>query len=127
MQWERPFDPGQAESLPEMGQADLLDAIVESIEGQPWANWREIGVDNLELGGEVQEAMLLAQRYADRRYSPEALFRRIGELICRDDFTELHGIKHHQALGRRVLCDPGAVPVEPPGGGCEVGGGGRGR
>ena len=58
----------------------MLDAIVESIEGQPWANWREIGVDNLELGGEVQEAMLLAQRYADRRYSPEALFRRIGEL-----------------------------------------------
>ncbi len=98
MQWEKPFDAGQADSLPEMGQAELLDAIVESIEGQPWADWRGVGVDNLELGNEVQESMLLAQRYADRRFSPEALFLRIGEIICRDDFTELHGIKHHQAL-----------------------------
>ena len=98
MLWEKPFDPAKSESLPEMGQEELLDGIVESIEGQPWANWREIGVDNLELGNEVQEAMLLAQRYADRRYNPEVLFKRIGEIICRDDFTELHGIKHHQAL-----------------------------
>ena len=98
MLWEKPFDPAKSVSLPEMGQAELLDGILESIERQPWANWREIGVDNLELGNEVQEAMLLAQRYADRRYDPEALFRRIGAIISRDDFTELHGIKHHQAL-----------------------------
>ena len=98
MLWETPFDATKAESLPDMGQAELLDAIVEKIEGQPWANWREVGVDNLELGNEVQGAMLLAQRYADERYNPQALFKRIGELICRDDFTELHGIKHHQAL-----------------------------
>ncbi len=98
MLWETPFDASKTEALPEMGQAEMLDAIVESIDGQPESNWREIGVDNLELGHEVQEAMLLAQRYADRRYDPEALFKRLGELICRDDFTELHGIKHHQAL-----------------------------
>ena len=98
MGWETPFDPTKAESLPEMGQAELLDAIEASIEGQPVSDWRAIGVDNLVLGNEVQEAMLLAQRYADRRFDPEPLFLRLSQLICRDDFTELHGIKHHQAL-----------------------------
>jgi len=46
---------------------------------------------------EVKHAAALAQHYADRGYSPEALITMLGKIACRDNFTELHAFKHHQA------------------------------
>ena len=42
--------------------------------------------------------MALAQQYVERGYDPMRLFARLGALVARDDFTELHAIKQHQAI-----------------------------
>jgi hypothetical protein len=96
--WDQGIDPEAVSALPDRSQGDLLDAIIKCIEDQPFSDWSETGLDLLIAPSEVKGAMLLAQQYADKRYDPTALFQRIGELACRDDFTELHGIKHHQAI-----------------------------
>src|SRR5437660_503210 len=46
---------------------------------------------------EVKHAAALAQQYAGRGYAPELLIGVIGKIACRDNFTEMHAFKHHQA------------------------------
>ena len=46
---------------------------------------------------EVKHAAALAQQYADQGYAPEPLITMLGKIACRDNFTELHAFKHHQA------------------------------
>jgi hypothetical protein len=42
--------------------------------------------------------MALAQQYASEGHDAIALFARLGELVARDDFNELHTLKQHQAI-----------------------------
>ena len=79
-------------------QPALLDALTESIEGQPWLDWRSIGVDNVVAPNEGKETVALARQYAERGYDPKAYFERLAEISCRDDFTEMHSLKHFQAI-----------------------------
>ena len=44
-----------------------------------------------------KQVAALAQQYADRGYAPEALITAMGKIACRDNFTEMHALKHHQA------------------------------
>jgi hypothetical protein len=85
-------------ALPSFTQEDLLGEIEELIgrlpvgERLPAANlatWRSTD--------EVKQAAALAQQYADRGYGPEPLIIMLGKIACRDNFTELHAFKHHQA------------------------------
>lgn len=46
----------------------------------------------------VRETVAHARQYADRGYDDEAYFERLGEIACRDDFTEMHALKHFQAI-----------------------------
>src|SRR2546427_658142 len=46
---------------------------------------------------EVKQAAALAQQYANCDYSPEPLITVLGKIACRDNFTEMHAFKHHQA------------------------------
>ena len=46
---------------------------------------------------EVKQVAALAQQYADLGYAPEPLITAIGKIACRDNFTEMHAFKHHQA------------------------------
>jgi hypothetical protein len=46
---------------------------------------------------EVKHAAALAQQYADNGYAPEALIDVLAKIACRDNFTEMHAFKHHQA------------------------------
>src|SRR5258707_12609786 len=46
---------------------------------------------------EVKQAAALAQQYANAGYAPEALIARLGKIACRDNFSEMHALKHHQA------------------------------
>lgn len=96
--WGQSTDPEIPAALPEQSQDTLLGAIIESIESQPSADWRAVGLDNLIAPSEARETIALARQYADLGYDPEALFVGLAELICRDDFTELHALKHHQAI-----------------------------
>jgi len=45
----------------------------------------------------VKQAAALAQQYANCGYSPEPLITVLGKIACRDNFTEMHAFKHHQA------------------------------
>jgi hypothetical protein len=46
---------------------------------------------------EVKQAAALAQQYANCDYAPEPLITVLGKIACRDNFTEMHAFKHHQA------------------------------
>lgn len=91
-------DPAQVETLPVRSQAALLDAIAESIVNQPAIDWSQVpGIGLLRAVPEVQETVALTQQYANLNYDPQALIIRLGEVCCRDNFTEMHAYKHHQA------------------------------
>jgi hypothetical protein len=91
-------EPERVASLPTRSQ-DALIAEIESFIGRlplgerlPKANlasWRS--------GDEVKQVAALGQQYADSGYAPEPLITMLGKIACRDNFTEMHALKHHQA------------------------------
>ncbi len=86
-------------ALPSRTQEELLDAIAESIYTQPPTDWSQ--VSNLGLMRavpEVRKTVNLAQQYVQCRYDPDLLMKRLGEIVCHDNFTEMHAFKHHQAI-----------------------------
>ncbi len=91
-------EPARVAALPVRTQAELLDEITTLIDRLPvgerlpaanLASWRSTD--------EVKQAAALAQQYADRGYSPGPMITMLGKIACRDNFTELHAFKHHQA------------------------------
>jgi len=85
-------------SLPAHTQDELIEEIASLIDRLPvgerlpaanLATWRSTD--------EVKEAAALAQQYADRDYAPGPLITLLGKIACRDNFTEMHALKHHQA------------------------------
>ncbi len=91
-------EPERVASLPFHGQDELLDEIETLIgrlpvgERLPAANlatWRSTD--------EVKQAAAIAQQYADLGYAPDPLIAMLGKIACRDNFTEMHALKHHQA------------------------------
>jgi hypothetical protein len=92
-------DPADVAALPYRTQSDLLEAISQSIYDQPPTDWSQ--VTNLALmraAPEVKITVNLAQQYVDLGYDPQVLTQRLGEIVCRDNFTEMHAYKHHQAI-----------------------------
>ena len=98
MNWACNIESDITNTLPARSEAQLLDALTESIEGQPWLDWRTIGVAEVVAPDEVKETIALARQYADLGYDSGAYFERLAEISCRDDFTEMHGLKHFQAI-----------------------------
>ena len=99
MSWVPAVEPGVTEALPRRNQAALLEAIHECIEQQPKADWRStLRVDEVVAPQAARDAMALAQQYVDLEYDVAKLFEQLGALVSRDDFTELHSIKQHQAI-----------------------------
>jgi hypothetical protein len=91
-------EPERVASLPFRTQDELLEEIEGLIgrlpvgERLPAANlatWRSTD--------EVKQAAALGQQYADLGYAPEPLITMLGKIACRDNFTEMHAFKHHQA------------------------------
>jgi hypothetical protein len=91
-------EPARVAALPFHTQDALLkeiDALIESLpvgERLPKANlasWRSTD--------EVKQAAALAQQYANQSYAPGPLIELLGKIACRDNFTEMHALKHHQA------------------------------
>ena len=91
-------EPERVAALPFHTQDELLGEIEQLIGSLPvgerlpaanLASWRSTD--------EVKQAAALAQQYADRAYAPEALITLLGKIACRDNFTEMHALKHHQA------------------------------
>ncbi|HEV2303102.1 MAG TPA: hypothetical protein VGR91_16160 [Stellaceae bacterium] len=101
MRMERAPQPDMAAvaALPPRSQAELLDAIAQSIYSQPPTDWSKVA--NLGLMRAVPEVKVtvnLAAQYMQAGYDPAALIARLAEIVCHDNFTEMHAFKHHQAI-----------------------------
>ena len=99
LHWRLEPDAGVLSGAPE-GDAELLDAIAESIMRQPQIDVRTSTVGNIAelLAPESnREALALAWRYAQLGHDAEPFFRLMAELVCRDDVSEMHAYKLQQA------------------------------
>ncbi len=47
---------------------------------------------------EVKETVNLATQYMKAGYDPQAFIARLAEIVCHDNFTEMHAFKHHQSI-----------------------------
>lgn len=109
LDWQPRAAKHTLDALPGRTPEALLDALCEgimarkSIEGLDAVGGH---VDRVVLGSEVQPLLALAQQYADADYDVAAYFARLGEVICRDDFSEMHALKHHQAVVEEYATTP---------------------
>src|SRR5947209_14202743 len=85
-------------ALPFRTQDELLEEI-EGLIGSLPAGERLPGANlgTLRCTDEVKQAAAMAQQYANCGYAPEPLITTLGKIACRDNFTEMHAYKHHQA------------------------------
>ena len=91
-------EPDRVAALPWHTQDDLLTEIEELISSLPVGErLPKAGLATWRSTDEVKQAAALAQQYASSGYAPEALITLLGKIACRDNFTEMHALKHHQA------------------------------
>ena len=92
-------DMAAVASLPPRSQQELLDVIKHAIYNQPPTDWSQ--VSNLGLMRavpEVREVVNLAIQYMQSGYDPRAFIAMLAEIVCHDNFTEMHAFKHHQSV-----------------------------
>jgi hypothetical protein len=92
-------DMAAVAALPPRSQEALLDAITHSIYNQPPTDWSKVtNLGQMRALPEVKETVNLAQQYVQCGYDPQAFIGRLGEIVCHDNFTEMHAFKHHQSI-----------------------------
>ena len=92
-------DPQAVAALPPRSQEALLDAIRHSVYTQPPTDWSQVtNLGLMRAVPEVRETCNLAQQYVQSGYDPQALIARLAEIVCHDNFTEMHAFKHHNAV-----------------------------
>jgi hypothetical protein len=92
-------DTAAVAALPPRSQDELLDAIQYSIYHQPPTDWSKVANLGLLMAvPEVRETVNLATQYMKAGYDPQALIARLAEIVCHDNFTEMHSFKHHQSI-----------------------------
>ena len=72
--------PDTVAAMPQQGQEQLLSAIEDAI-----------------AANDVDHAATLTAKYGELEHEPQALITRLTEIVCRDNATEMHALKHHQA------------------------------
>src|SRR5215472_12945549 len=96
--WPQPDEKAVA-ALPHRSQEDLLDAIRHSVYTQPPTDWSKVtNLGLMRAVPEVKETVNLAQQYVHCGYDAGAFIARLAEIVCHDNFTEMHAFKHHQAI-----------------------------
>jgi hypothetical protein len=92
-------DPQEVAALPYQTQDELLDAIRDSIYQQPPTDWASVtNLGQMRAVPEVKIPVNLAQQYVNCGYDADAFIARLAEIVCHDNFTEMHAFKHHQAV-----------------------------
>jgi hypothetical protein len=92
-------DPAAVAALPARSQEALLEAITQSIYTQPPTDWSTVtNLGKMRAVPEVKVTVNLATQYVQCGYDPRALIARLAEIVCHDNFTEMHAFKHHQAI-----------------------------
>jgi hypothetical protein len=86
-------------ALPQRSQKELLDAIRHSVYTQPPTDWSKVtNLGVMRAVPEVKEVVNLATQYMKAGYDPQAFIARLAEIVCHDNFTEMHAFKHHQSI-----------------------------
>lgn len=92
-------NPEAVAALPHRSQQDLLEAITQSIYTQPPTDWSKVAnLGQMRAVPEVRHTVNLAQQYVALGYDPEVFIKRLADIVCHDNFTEMHAFKHHQAI-----------------------------
>jgi hypothetical protein len=91
-------DMAAVAALPRRSQEELLDAIRHSIYNQPPVDVSNVNLGQLRAVPEVKETVNLATEYMKAGYDPQAFIARLAEIVCHDNFTEMHAFKHHQSI-----------------------------
>jgi hypothetical protein len=47
---------------------------------------------------EVKDTINLAMQYMNLGYDPKAFMDMLAQIVCHDNFTEMHSFKHHNAV-----------------------------
>jgi hypothetical protein len=99
MEAELQPDAAAVAALPHRSQEELLEAITQSIYTQPPTDWSTVtNLGMMRAVPEVKQTVNLAQQYVNLRYDPQVLINRLAQIVCHDNFTEMHAFKHHQAV-----------------------------
>jgi len=86
-------------ALPHRSQDELLAAIKQSIYNQPATDWSQVSnLGRMRAVPEVKGTINLATQYTNLGYDPKAFMDMLGEIVCHDNFTEMHSFKHHNAV-----------------------------
>ncbi|MDA0704911.1 MAG: hypothetical protein O3A96_16985, partial [Proteobacteria bacterium] len=106
LDWPVRPSPEEIAALPDRGQGDLLDAIEAEILRHPRREVYESSprVGLMRAGEPTRRIMALAWQYVEKGYGAEALFLRMGRIMCKDDFAEMHTFKHLQATSDEYAC-----------------------
>ena len=92
-------DMAAVAALPKRSQQELLDAIKHSIYNQPPTDWSQVSnLGMMRAVPEVRETVNLATQYMKSGYDPQAFMAMLAEVVCHDNFTEMHAFKHHQSV-----------------------------
>lgn len=92
-------DTGPDTAAPDTAE-ELIDALCGAIAERDSGAALAAADDHVErivLGPEARDMLALAQCYADAGFDAAAYFARMAQVICRDDFSEMHALKHNQA------------------------------
>ena len=82
--------------LPQRDAKETLDELSDLIAVRPGARLFEEAnqeVTQVVAGDQIREIQTLAQAYVEAGFDSAALQRRMSEIVCRDDFTEMHAFK----------------------------------
>jgi hypothetical protein len=91
-------EPERVASLAPHTQQELIEEMESLISSLPVGErLPSAGLASWRSTDEVKHAAALAQQYADNGCAPEPLIDMLAKIACRDNFTEMHAFKHHQA------------------------------
>ena len=92
-------DMAAVAALPQRSQQELLETIKHAIYNQPPTDWSQVSnLGVMRAVPEVREVVNLATQYMKSGYDPQAFIAMLAEIVCHDNFTEMHAFKHHQSV-----------------------------
>ncbi len=97
--------------LPNRSPDETLKALSDLIAERPGARFFEEAkhqVVDVVAGDGIHAVQTLAQAYVEAGYDAGALQRRMSEIVCRDDFTEMHAFKFQAVAAEERMKVPEA-------------------
>lgn len=99
MRWVARSSADEIAAMPKRDEGELLNAITEALFALPAFDMEAEGVrvNEIYVSDAVRQISGLSQQYSELGYDPAAFFGRMAELVCHDDYSEMHAYKMLQA------------------------------